>query len=98
MEVEAELQNTDAPVYEDDNIGFPDYAFLFAMERSLRFFMCQACVDFYFNDYGKVAGIGGGYKMLTLVLCPSCVVGNNGLRRFARDNFPTGFNMARNFR
>lgn len=81
------LQEAGMDIEGPDSVPFEQQWQLFALDKCLRFYLCSDCIQFYINDFAKVLQLGGGYRMLTLVLCPQCVIGNNQVKSTTKMHF-----------
>ncbi len=73
---------------------FEERKYLYLGPRGdLHFYMCPVCVEFYMNDRSKVTELGSGFEMVTAVLCPNCVRGNNEMNAARKELFPTSYEM-----
>ncbi len=86
-QVESALLNADVNLDEAGQHSWQDRQFLYVKEQGVKVRMCSDCTRFYFTDKGKVQSLGADYAMLTFVLCPSCVEGNNECNRLYKAHF-----------
>jgi hypothetical protein len=63
------------------------FGWLFTIEKSLRYTLCDNCVKMYLKDEDKITEFENGYVMLNLMLCPSCVTANNDVKRAWKHGF-----------
>jgi hypothetical protein len=63
------------------------YGWLFTIEKSLRYTLCDNCVKLYLKDEDKITEFENGYVMLNLMLCQSCVSANNDVKRAWKHGF-----------
>lgn len=63
------------------------YGWLFTIEKSLRYTLCDNCVKLYLKDEDKITEFDNGYVMLNLMLCQSCVSANNDVKRAWKHGF-----------
>jgi hypothetical protein len=63
------------------------YGWLFTIEKSLRYTLCDNCVKLYLKDEDKITEFENGYVMLNLMLCPSCISANNDVKRAWKHGF-----------
>lgn len=63
------------------------YYWLYTIERSLRYSLCDKCVSYYLKDNDKISELANGYVMLSLLLCPKCAMANVEVKRAWKHGF-----------
>jgi hypothetical protein len=69
-------------------VDWRDHWYLFTLDKCLRFNMCSECTGRYINDSGKVKLVGGGYRLISFVLCNGGVMGNSEVKKHQKLAFP----------
>lgn len=84
---EAIANDGDVEYEPGSNKSRTNWPWLFTIEKALRFSLCDNCVKMYLADEKKVNELDGGYIMVTMVLCPKCIDGNNDAKRAYKNAF-----------
>jgi hypothetical protein len=63
------------------------YYWLFTVERSLRYSLCESCTKIYLKDEEKVTELDNGYVMLNIMMCPDCAKSNIEVKQAWKHGF-----------
>ncbi len=71
----------------DDSKPRSPYYWLFTVERSLRYSLCDSCTKIYLKDDEKVTELENGYIMLNIMMCPECAKANIEVKQAWKHGF-----------
>jgi hypothetical protein len=93
--VKEALANDGEVEYEiGSNKNRSNWPWLWTIEKGLRFSLCDNCVKLYLKDEKKVTELESNYIMVSLVMCPKCIDGNNNAKRAYKEAFGKPWNKS----